>query len=106
MTKHSLGNRIFYDSVTGAKLWETGEIWESDIPTQHQQITGEVKYVDLEVKAYDSMKCFVSSINPETKEPVFEFYPVPEPTEEQKQIAQLQEDILLFKTDSEVGGIL
>ncbi|WP_156313932.1 hypothetical protein [Lysinibacillus sp. ZYM-1] len=55
MTVYHLGNRVFYDSKTGVKLWETGQ----------------VDYVDLEVKSYYPMKYFIASINPETKEPVF-----------------------------------
>ncbi|RDV27112.1 hypothetical protein [Lysinibacillus capsici] len=106
MTSYTLGNRIFYDSGTGAKLWETGEVSVSTLPVAHQEIVDQITYVDLEVSSYDPTKYFIASINPETKEPVFEMYPVPEPTEEQKQITQLQEDILLLKTDSEVGGIL
>ena len=99
---YNRGNRIFYDSETGMKLWETGEIFESTEPMKHQEIKGEIMYVDLEVKSYDSMKCFISAINPETKEPVFEFYPVPELTEEQLRI----KEFLLLKTDAQVGGIL
>jgi len=49
---------------------------------------------------------YIESINPDAKELVFGMYPIPELTEEQKQIAQLQEDILLLKTDAGVGGIL
>ncbi|KUF37446.1 hypothetical protein [Lysinibacillus sp. F5] len=103
---YNRGNRIFYDSATGMKLWETGEVWGSSEPMEHQEIEGEIMYVDLEVKSYDSMKCFISSINRETKEPIFEFYPVAESTEEQLRIKELEDDILLLKTDSEVGGIL
>ncbi|QIC46313.1 hypothetical protein GAG94_03710 [Lysinibacillus sphaericus] len=103
---YNRGNRIFYDSETGIKLWETGEIFESTEPMNHQEIKGEIKYVDIEIKSYDSLKCFISGINPETKEPVFEFYPVPELTEEQLLIKELEDDILLLKTDAQVGGIL
>ncbi|MFL1998496.1 hypothetical protein VYF65_004296 [Lysinibacillus irui] len=106
MTIYSLGNRVFYDSVTGAKLWETGETYETTEPVAHVEIVGQVVYVDLEKKSYDPTKVFIASINPETKEPVFEAYPVPEPTEEQLRLKQLEEDVLLLKTDSEVGGIL
>jgi len=103
---YTRGNRVFYDSKTGMKLWETGEVWESSEPMEHQEVEGEIKCVDLEVKSYDSTKCFIVAINPETKEPIFEFYPAPEPTEDQLRIKELEDDILLLKTDSEVGGIL
>ncbi|OCX64792.1 hypothetical protein BFM98_07060 [Lysinibacillus sp. AR18-8] len=101
----SRGNRVFFDS-TGKILWQTGEIWESPILVQHEEIEGEIRYVDLEVNSYDSLKHYIASINPQTKEPIFEYYPEPEPTEEQKQITQLQEDILLLQTDAKEGGIL
>lgn len=101
----SRGNRVFFDS-TGKILWQTGEIWESTLPVQHEEIKGEIRYVDLEVNSYDSLKQYIASINPQTKEPIFEYYPEPEPTEEQKQITQLQEDILLLQTDAKEGGIL
>ncbi len=106
MTIYSLGNRVFYDSATGVKLWETGEVFETSEPVAHKEIVGQVVYVDLEKKLYDPSKVFVASINPETKEPVFETYPVPEPTEEQLRLKQLEEDILLLQTDAQVGGIL
>lgn len=100
------GNRVFYDSVTGRKLWETGEIWESPVPQPHEEILGDIKFVDLEVKSYNIMEKYIVGIDPKSKEPIFEYHPVPEPTEEQKQIAQLQEDILLLQTDANEGGIL
>lgn len=103
---YSLGNRVFYDSTTGAKLWETGEVLESTEPVHHREITGKIDYVDLDVNSYDPTKVFIASINPETKEPIFEAYPVPEPTEEQLKIKKLEEDILLLKTDSDTGGLL
>lgn len=103
---YSLGNRVFYDSVTGVKLWETGEVFESTEPVYHREITGKIDYVDLDVNSYDPTKVFIASINPETKEPVFEAYPVPELTEEQLRIKQLEEDILLLQTDAKEGGIL
>ncbi len=86
---YTRGNRVFYDSKTGMKLWETGEVWESTELMKHQEIEGEIKYLDLEVKSYDSTKCFIAAINPETKEPVFEFYPALEPTEDQLRIKEL-----------------
>lgn len=99
------GNRVFYDS-TGKVLWETGEVWESTIPMPHVEVVGTIQYVDLEVMSYDPFKQYISSIDPETEKPIFEYYPEPEPTEEQKQITQLQEDILLLQTDAKEGGIL
>lgn len=106
MTSYTLGNRVFYDSVTGVKLWETGEVFASPQPIAHKEIVGQVAYVDLEEKSYDHTKVFITSIDPETKKPVFEMYPVPEPTEDQLKIKQLEEDVLLLKIDNEVGGIL
>lgn len=101
----SRGNRVFFDS-TGKILWQTGEIWESSIPVQHEEIEGEIRYVDLEVNSYDSLKQYIASINPETKEPVFEYFSEPEPTEDQLKIKKLEEDILLLQTDANEGGIL
>lgn len=103
---YSLGNRVFYDSATGVKLWETGEVFESTEPVYHRDITGQIDYVDLNANSYDQSKVFIASINPETKEPVFGTYPVPEPTEDQLKIKQLEEDILLLQTDANEGGIL
>lgn len=105
MTVYNLGNRVFYDSKTGVKLWETGQVFETTEPIAHQEIVGQIDYVDLEVKSYDPMKYFIASINPETKEPVFEAYPV-QPTEDQILIKQLKEDNLLLQTDAIEGGIL
>lgn len=103
---YTRGNRVFFDTITGGILWQTGEINYSTDPVEHQEVKGEISYVDLEVKSYDPMKCFISAINPETKEPIFDFYPVHELTEEQKRIKQLEEDVLLLKEDSQVGGVL
>lgn len=58
------------------------------------------------MKSYDPLKYFISSINPETKEPVLEAYPVHELTEDQMRIKQLEEDNLLLQTDANEGGIL
>lgn len=105
MTSYTLGNRVFYDSVTGVKLWETGEVAASPQPVAHKEIVGQVAYVDLEEKSYDHTKVFIASIDPETKEPVFEAYPLPEPTEEQLRLKQLEEENALMKEEQLVGGI-
>jgi len=103
---YSRGNRVFYDTETGKVLWLTSEVWESTIPVPHDEIKGDIQYIDFEVKSYDPMKSYIASINPETKEPIFELFPVPEPTEEQLKIKELEENILLLQTDAQVGGIL
>lgn len=105
MTTYSRGNRIFFDSATGVKLWETGPIFETTKLVAHQEIVGQIDFIDLEVNSYDHTKVFIASINPETKEPVFEAYPT-QATEDQMRIKQLEEDVLLLQTDANEGGIL
>lgn len=84
---YSRGNRVFYDSATGRYLWETGEVWESPVPAQHEEILGDIKFVDLELKSYNPMEKYIIGIDLATKQPIFRNYYEPEvdpePTEEQ-----------------------
>lgn len=100
------GNRVFYDSLTGKKLWETGEIWESDTPMPHEEIVGEIKFVDLEVKSFDTQKFYIESINVETNQPIIKKYDwvKDEPTPEEI-IARMEEELALIKAEQEFGGI-
>ncbi|MFJ7665606.1 hypothetical protein ACIQXI_00775 [Lysinibacillus sp. NPDC097195] len=102
---YSRGNRVFYDE-SGRLLFQSGEVQEANFPVKHEPVVGEIAYVDLEFNSYDVTKQYIDSINPETKKPIFKMYPEPELTEEQAKIKKLEEDILLLKTDSQVGGIL
>jgi len=98
-------NRVFYDSITGAVLWQTGEVVDSSFPIPHQEIVGDIRYVDVEVGTHDYMSEYISHVDIATGEPVFKntFDPL---TAEQLRIKQLEEDILLLQTDANEGGIL
>ncbi|MFJ7373784.1 hypothetical protein ACIQV0_10415 [Lysinibacillus capsici] len=100
------GNRVFYDSLTGKKLWDTGEVWESSTPTPHEEIMGEIKYVDLELGEVDAAKYYIESIDLETKKPVLKKYDwvLDDPTPEEA-ISKLEEELALIKEQQLVGGI-
>lgn len=99
----TMDNRLVYDTSTGRIICQTGEAIGDVLP--HDE-WGALAYIDVPYGSVDYTKSFIKAVDLETLSPVFEAYPVPEPTEEQLKINQLEEDILLLKTDANEGGIL
>ncbi|MGE6515603.1 hypothetical protein [Lysinibacillus sphaericus] len=98
-----MNNRIVFETQTGRIIYQTGEAQGDVIPHKDW---GTIGYIDLPYGSIDHSKGYLKALNPETLEPIVELYPAPQPTEEQKHIKKLEEDILLLQTDSQVGGIL
>ncbi|MFJ7699987.1 hypothetical protein [Lysinibacillus fusiformis] len=96
-------NRVIYDTVTGAVIHQTGEA-SGDV--SHHGTWNTLSFIDIPYGSMDYSKGYISSIDLDTLEPVVELFPVPELTEEQLKIKQLEEDILLLQTDANEGGIL
>lgn len=99
----TMDNRLVYDTSTGRIICQTGEAIGDVLP--HSE-WGTLAYIDVPYGSVDYTKKFIKAIDLETLSPVIEAYPVPEPSEEQLKIKELEEDNLLLKTDAQVGGIL
>lgn len=95
-----VGNRIYYDQ-DGEIIFQTGEM-QGIVPMRKENQI--VSYVDLEYGQIDTNKYCIVGIDVASKQPIVEEI-VQELTAEQKQIKEL-EDQLLLATDNEVGGIL
>ncbi|HEK8692513.1 TPA: hypothetical protein ACGY75_003437 [Clostridioides difficile] len=93
-------NRIIYNQ-NGKILLQTGEA-TGDI-LEHDTIT-ELHYIDVEYGSIDYTRNRITSINPETKQPIVEEIPV-YLTEEEKKIQELENQILLNENEK-VGGLL
>ncbi|MCM4125512.1 hypothetical protein NDW84_19190, partial [Clostridioides difficile] len=85
----------------GKILLQTGEA-TGDI-LEHDTIT-ELHYIDVEYGSIDYTRNRITSINPETKQPIVEEIPV-YLTEEEKKIQELENQILLNENEK-VGGLL
>lgn len=96
-------NRVIFIKGSGTIVFQTGEAVGDVVP--HGE-WGTLAYIDVPYGSVDYSKSFIKAVDLKTLQPVIENLPEPEPTEEQIRIKQLQEDILLLKTDSVVGGIL
>lgn len=96
-------NRIIYDTSNGKLIYQTGEA-SGDVPEHGEW--GQLAFIEIPYGSIDYNKYFIKGINHETLEPILEAYPKSEPTEDQLRVKQLEEDILLLKTDSDTGGLL
>lgn len=100
------GNRVYYDSLTGKKLWETGEIFESPTPMPHDEIIGEIKFIDLDINSIDVSKFHIVSIDTETLQPILQKHPwVEDELTPEELIAKMEEELALIKAEQELGGI-
>lgn len=94
-------NRIFFDKPTGVLIYQTGEHQGTVSP--HHEVT-EIDFIDIPFGSINYDTHFIESIDAEGN-PVIKEYPK-ELTPIEIENAKLKEDILLLKTENEVGGIL
>lgn len=65
-------NRVFFDTISGRILWQTGEVTYSSVPFPHEDIIGRIEYIDLPVGSIKHDDERLVSINPKTRKPVVE----------------------------------
>lgn len=97
----NLDNRVIYNKVTGAVIYQTGEATGDVVP---HDLEVDLAFVDIPFGSIDYSKFYVQRID-EVGNPVIKEYPRDlSPVEIEN--AKLKEDIILLQADAETGGIL
>jgi len=65
-------NRVFFDTISGRILWQTGEVTYSSVPFPHEEIIGRIEYIDLPIGSINHNDERLVSVNPKTRKPVVE----------------------------------
>jgi len=80
-------NRVFFDTISGRILWQTGEITYSSVPFPHEDILGRIEYIDLPIGSINYNDERLVRIDPKKRKPVTEVIkrePTPQELLEQK----------------------
>lgn len=84
---YSRENRVFFDTITGRILWQTGEVTYSSVPFPHEDIIGRIEYIDLPIGSINYNEERLVGIDPKKRKPIKEVIkrePTPEELLEQK----------------------
>jgi len=93
-----VGNRVYFNSSAGNILFIAGEIHNSDVQRDTEEV---VEFIDIDYESIDYTKNMIVGVDVENKKVILQ----PIENEQEKQIREV-EDALLLATENEVGGIL
>lgn len=65
-------NRVFFDTISGRILWQTGEVTYSSVPFPHEEIVGRIEYIDLPLGSINYKEERLIKIDPKKRKPVVE----------------------------------
>lgn len=84
-------NRVFFDTESGEIIAMTGEIQGDVLPLKENQT---IDYVDVPFGSVDYLNTIIKGVDPEKRTLITEL--IDNRTEEQKKIAELEEQLLLL----------